>query len=67
MPYHRYFLTFFLEEVVRKVQETVNGVNFNGKMHALLAYADDVVILGKNEEDIKKTTKELITRPLICD
>jgi hypothetical protein len=30
-------------------------------MHALLAYADDVVILGSNEEDIKTTTEELIT------
>jgi len=37
----------------------VNGVSFNGKKQALLAYADDVVILGSNEEDIKTTTKEL--------
>jgi len=28
------------------------------------AYADDVVILGSNEEDIKTTTKELISRAL---
>lgn len=50
-----------LEEVVRKVQETAKGVSFNGQMHALLAYADDVVILGLNEEDIKTTTEDLIT------
>jgi hypothetical protein len=42
----------------------VNNVSFNGKAHALLTYADDVVILGSNEEDIKTTTKELITRAL---
>uniref|UniRef100_A0A2S2PAK1 Reverse transcriptase domain-containing protein n=1 Tax=Schizaphis graminum TaxID=13262 RepID=A0A2S2PAK1_SCHGA len=60
-------LTLFnipLEEVVRKVQEIANGINLNGKVHALLTYADDVVILGKKEEDIKNTTKELITRAL---
>jgi hypothetical protein len=47
-----------LKEVVRKVQETAKGVSFNGQMHALLAYADDVVILGSNEGDIKTTTEE---------
>lgn len=34
-----------LEEVVRKVQKTTNGMSFNRKLHALLAYADDVVVL----------------------
>jgi len=57
-------LNIALEEVVRKFQETANGVRFNEKLHALLTYADDVVILGSNEEDIKNTTKELITRAL---
>jgi len=41
----------------------VNGVRFNGKVHALLAYADDVVILGSNEENIKNTTY-IMTRTL---
>jgi len=49
---------------VRKIQETVNDVSFNGKTHALLAYADDIVMLGSNKEDIKNTTKELITKAL---
>lgn len=44
-----------LEEVVRKVQETTNGVSFNRKVYALLVYADDVVVPGSNEEDIKNT------------
>lgn len=53
-----------LEEVVRKVQEKANGVIFNGQMHAVLAYADEIVILGSNEEDIKTTTEQLITRAM---
>lgn len=44
-----------LEEVVRKVQVTANEVSFNGITHALLAYTDDIVIIGSNDEDIKNT------------
>lgn len=39
-------LIIALEEVVRMVQETANVVSFNEKVHALLANANDVVILG---------------------
>jgi len=52
------------EIIVRKIQETVNGVSFNTKTNALIAYADDIVILGSNKENIKNTTKELITKAL---
>lgn len=54
-----------LDEVVRKVQETAYGVGFHEKVQALVSYADNAVIFGSNEEDIKNTTKELITGELI--
>lgn len=57
MPCHRHCFNIFLAEVVKKVQETAISVRLKGKVYALLAYADDIVILGSNEKDILNTTK----------
>jgi hypothetical protein len=42
-----------------KVQENQVGLKLNGT-HQLLAYADDVNLLGDNIDDIKKNTETLI-------
>jgi hypothetical protein len=44
---------------VREVQEEYQGINW-GRNLPLLAYADDVVILGESEQDIKRATAILI-------
>jgi hypothetical protein len=49
-------LTFDLEYVIRKVEEDQVGLKLNGA-HQLLAYADDVDLLGDNTNAIKKTPK----------
>jgi hypothetical protein len=50
---------FDLEYVVRKVQVNQVGLKFNGT-HQLLAYADDVNLLNKNIDIIKRNTETLI-------
>jgi hypothetical protein len=50
---------FSVEYVIRKVQESQVGLKLNGT-HQLLAYADDVNLLGDNIDAINKNTEILI-------
>jgi hypothetical protein len=47
-----------LKYAIRKVQETQVRLKLNGT-HQLLAYADDVNLLGDNIYTIKKNTQKL--------
>jgi hypothetical protein len=50
--------SFTLEYSIRKVQENQVGLKLNGTLQ-LLAYANDVNLLGDNIDIIKKNTKTL--------
>jgi hypothetical protein len=50
---------FALEYAIRKLQESQVRLKLNGT-HQLLAYADDVNLLGHNMDTIKKNTETLI-------
>jgi hypothetical protein len=50
---------FALEYAIRRFQVNQVGLKFNGT-HQLLAYADDVNLLGDNIDTIKKSTETLI-------
>jgi hypothetical protein len=49
---------FALEHAIRKVQENQVGLKLNWT-HQLLAYLDDVILLGDNLDTIKKNTQTL--------
>jgi hypothetical protein len=50
---------FALVCVIRKVQKNQVGLKLNGT-HQLLAYADDVTLLGDNIDTVKRNKETLI-------
>ena len=50
---------FALEYVVKKLEETREGLSLNGQIQ-MLSYADDIDIIGDNKETVEKNTEILI-------
>jgi len=59
MLYHHCFSTFVLAYAIRRVQVNQDGLKLNGTHH-LLAYADDVNILGGSIHTVKENTGTLL-------
>jgi len=50
---------FALEYAIRRVQANQDGLKLNGT-HQLLAYADDVIILGGSVDTVKQNAEALV-------
>ena len=50
---------FAIEYAIRRVQVNQDGLKLNGT-HQLLAYADDVSMLGGSVHTVKKNTEALV-------
>ena len=50
---------YSLEYAIRRVQENRIGLEFNGK-HQLLVYADDVIMLGENLQNVRENEEIFI-------
>ena len=48
-----------MEKIIRNVRVNPDGTIYN-RTRKCLAYADDVVILGRSEEYIKETLEEMV-------
>jgi hypothetical protein len=57
-------LNYALEYAIRKMQENQVGLKVSGT-HQLLAYADDVNLLGNNVDTIEKNTETLIDASVV--
>lgn len=51
-----------LETVIKKTQLKYGGLNLedNGRQCGILAYAEDIITLGSNSQELKTGTKDLI-------
>jgi hypothetical protein len=58
------FFNFALEYTIRRVKENQEGLQVNGT-NQLLAYADDINIVGENVDTVKKDTEALLIRRLV--
>ena len=58
MLYRHCFCNFALEYAIRRVQVNQGGLKLNGT-HQLLAYADDVNILGGSVDTVKENAGDL--------
>jgi hypothetical protein len=52
---------FALEYAIKNIEENQMGLKLNGT-HQLVAYVDDVNLLGDNIDTIRKNTETLIMR-----
>jgi hypothetical protein len=59
--FYRHCFKLFLGYAIRKIQENQVGLKLNGT-YQLLAYADDVNLLGDNIVTIMKNTETLTER-----
>jgi sorting nexin-29 len=56
------FFNTAIENVVRKTQNKYSGLNLeeNRRQYRILAYADDIIVLGSDSQEVKASIKELI-------
>jgi len=57
--YHQYYLIWHYKKVIQSIKMVPSGIKIGKEQLNVLVYADDIVLVGKNEIEIRKLFIEM--------
>jgi hypothetical protein len=57
--YHQYYLIWHYKKVIQRIKKVPSGIKIGKEQLNILAYADDIALIGQNEIEIRKLFVEM--------